>query len=91
MHHSVEHRCKAAPIDFRIGKALNLSHGMRIPLAALTSYSIPNVSSRHSVGRSVKPSDQCGMSGQTRGLTSQLDEDRLCDIGCGGRITLDLS
>jgi hypothetical protein len=64
---------------------------MRIPLAALTSDSIPKVSSRHSVGRSVKPSDQCGMSGQTGSLTGQLDEHRLCDIGCGGRITLDLS
>jgi hypothetical protein len=64
---------------------------MRIPFTALTSDSIPNVSSRHSVGRSVKPSDQCGMSGQTGSLTGQLDEHRLCDIGCGGRITLNLS
>jgi hypothetical protein len=29
------------------------------------------------------------MSGQTGSLTGQLDEHRLCDIGCG--ITLDLS
>jgi 2-polyprenyl-3-methyl-5-hydroxy-6-metoxy-1,4-benzoquinol methylase len=31
------------------------------------------------------------MLGQTGSLTGQLDEDRLCDIGCGGGITLDLS
>jgi hypothetical protein len=31
------------------------------------------------------------MSGQTGSLTGQLDEHRLCDIGCGRRITLDLS